>query len=92
MEVITGLWRRQTEFQVNLKLGLTPGFSPRGSHQLGHRAEARGCFERAVRWLREQKSLPGQYTQELADFRAEAQAVLAGLTGELPADVFAPTP
>ncbi len=58
--------------------------------QLRHREAARGCFERAVQWVSDQKSLPPEYTQELAVFRAEAQAVLAGLSGELPADVFAP--
>jgi len=59
---------------------------------LRHREEARGCYERAVHWLRERKSLAAEYSQELVAFRAEAQAVLAGLTGELPADIFAPPP
>jgi len=36
--------------------------------------------------------LPAEYSQELVAFRAGAQAVLAGLTGELPADIFAPPP
>jgi tetratricopeptide (TPR) repeat protein len=51
-------------------------------HHLGHRDEARGCFERAVRWLGGHKSLPANYTQELAAFRAEAEAVLAGSVGD----------
>ncbi len=59
-------------------------------HQLRQREEARACYERAVRWLGEHKSLSAEYTAELAAFRAEAQAVLAGLTGELPADIFGP--
>jgi hypothetical protein len=59
-------------------------------HRLGHREEARSCFDRAVRWLSEQKGLNEQYAKELAAFRAEAEAVLAGTGGELPADVFAP--
>ncbi len=46
-------------------------------HRLGHRTEARGCFERAVRWVGEQKTLPAQYAKELTMFRAEADAVLA---------------
>ena len=61
-------------------------------HHLRHREEARGCYERAVHWLRERKSLPAEYSQELVAFRAEAQAVLAGLTGKLPAVIFAPPP
>jgi hypothetical protein len=61
-------------------------------YQLGHRDQARDCHERAVHWLSEQKSLLAAYTQELAAFRSEAQAVLAGLTGKLPPDVFAPPP
>jgi tetratricopeptide (TPR) repeat protein len=67
-------------------------FQAMAHHRLGHRDEARACFDRALRWLSEQKGLPEQYAKELADFRAEAEAVL-GLTnriGELPDDVFAP--
>ncbi len=48
--------------------------------------------ERAVHCWGEQKSLPAEYSQELVAFRAEAQAVLAGLTGKLPAAIFAPPP
>jgi serine/threonine protein kinase/WD40 repeat protein len=62
--------------------------------RLGHWEEAKGCFERAVHWLKDQKDLSAQHSQDLAAFRAEAEAVL-GLTrpvGELPADVFAPEP
>jgi len=59
---------------------------------LRHREEARGCYERAVLWLKELKRLLAEQTQELIAFRADAQAVLAGLTGKLPADIFAPPP
>jgi tetratricopeptide (TPR) repeat protein len=59
-------------------------------HRLGHREEARGCYDRAMRWLREQKSLDQQYAKELAGFRGEAEAVLAMPAGELPAELFAP--
>jgi tetratricopeptide (TPR) repeat protein len=59
-------------------------------HRLGHPAQARACFDRAVRWWGERKNLPAQHVQELSGFRAEAEAVLAGPGGELPADVFAP--
>jgi tetratricopeptide (TPR) repeat protein len=62
--------------------------------RLGQAVEARDSFDRAVRWWREHQQLPDQHAKELADFRAEAEAVL-GLTrpnGELPADVFARVP
>ena len=59
-------------------------------HRLGHREAARGCYDRAVRWLREQKGLDQQYAKQLAGFRGEAEAVLAGPVGELPAEPFVP--
>jgi eukaryotic-like serine/threonine-protein kinase len=59
-------------------------------HRLGHREEAQRCFDRAVRWLIEQKGLSQQQATELAAFRAEAEAILAGPVLELPADAFAP--
>jgi serine/threonine protein kinase/WD40 repeat protein len=59
-------------------------------HPQGHRERAHAYFNRAVDWLGQQKSLPDQYTKELAVFRIEAEAVLAGPPGELPADVFVP--
>jgi serine/threonine protein kinase/WD40 repeat protein/tetratricopeptide (TPR) repeat protein len=58
-------------------------------HRLGQTVQALSAFDRAVRWCREQKNLPDQYVEELAGFRAEAEAVLARPTGELPDDVFA---
>jgi tetratricopeptide (TPR) repeat protein len=51
-------------------------------HRLGQGAEARACFDRAMHWLRDQKNLPEQFARELADFRAEAESVLAGISGE----------
>ena len=61
-------------------------------HRLGQTVQAREAFDRAVRWWREQKQLRDDYAQELAEFRAEAEAVL-GLprpNGELPSDEFDP--
>jgi tetratricopeptide (TPR) repeat protein len=57
-------------------------------HWLGQHAEARSCYERAERWLGEQKNLTAQYASELAVFRREAGRVLAA-PRELPTDVFA---
>ena len=62
------------------------------THGLGRREPARGLYDRAVRWLGTQKGLSESYTKELTAFRAEAQSVLAGPAGDLPADVFAPGP
>jgi WD40 repeat protein/Tfp pilus assembly protein PilF len=58
-------------------------------HRLGHREEARTCFDRGLRWLAGQQGLNERYTKELAAFRAEAERLLAGPRGELPDDVFA---
>ncbi len=60
------------------------------AHQrLGHREDATQCFGRGVRWLDEHKNLPARQAQELAVFRAETEAVLAGPAGEMPENVFA---
>jgi eukaryotic-like serine/threonine-protein kinase len=63
-------------------------------HRLGHRAEARIDFDRALQLLREPHGLNSNSIQELAGFRAEAEAVLAdpATAGDLPEDVFAPAP
>ncbi len=58
-------------------------------HRLGHRSEARARYDRAVRWAGSERAFPRNAAQELADFRVEAEAVLAGPGDELPADVFA---
>jgi WD40 repeat protein/tetratricopeptide (TPR) repeat protein len=57
---------------------------------LGHSNQAQTCFDRAVRWVESRQKLPPHYIQDLATFRAEAVALLAGPGGDLPADVFAP--
>jgi WD40 repeat protein/Flp pilus assembly protein TadD len=58
-------------------------------HQLGDRDKARDCYDRAARWLAGQKSPSAEEEMELAAFRTEAEVVLAGPAGDLPADVFA---
>jgi hypothetical protein len=58
-------------------------------HRLGHDADARACLERALRWQQQHPDLPGNFTQELAAFRAEAEAALAQPTLDLPDDIFA---
>jgi tetratricopeptide (TPR) repeat protein len=59
-------------------------------HRLGDATSARGCFDRAVRWLSEGKNPSAQYVPELTGFRAEAEALLDSRPPELPADVFVP--
>ena len=59
-------------------------------HRLGHGDGARENRDRALRWLENCKGLTAENARELADFRAEAEAVLAGPADELPVDVFAP--
>ena len=59
-------------------------------HDLGHAAQARTSFERAVHWLNGRTNLVPQYAEELASFRAEAEVILAKPGGDLPADVFVP--
>ena len=58
-------------------------------HRLGHRATARGYYDRAVLWIRRQKDLTGPNAKELAAFRAEAEAVLAVRFDDLPERAFA---
>ena len=56
----------------------------------GDASQARACFDQAVRWWGQRKSLPAQYISDLTAFRAESEGVLADSRAELPADVFAP--
>ncbi|HZW34979.1 MAG TPA: protein kinase [Isosphaeraceae bacterium] len=93
---------RHAEAIVTLERSLVAGhgqsdgfdlfFLAMAHHRLGHRDQAKGCFDRAVRWLSTQKNLPESQTKELTLFRAEAEAVLARPTAELPDDVFADPP
>jgi uncharacterized protein HemY len=58
-------------------------------HRLGRTDRARDAFDRALRWWRGQKSLPGRHARELVAFQSEAEAVLARPGGDLPDNVFA---
>jgi serine/threonine protein kinase/WD40 repeat protein/tetratricopeptide (TPR) repeat protein len=58
-------------------------------HRLGHRGEARRDLDRAITWMAHPAALTPDQLKELASFRTEAGAVLAGPAGELPEDVFA---
>jgi tetratricopeptide (TPR) repeat protein len=60
-------------------------------HRQGQREQARACFHRADLWKEQHIGTIRQFAQEVAMFRTEAEAVLAGPAGELPADVFAPS-
>jgi uncharacterized protein HemY len=90
---------RYAEAIETLKRSLTAGqghsdawdlfFLAMAHHRLGHREQARACFERGMSWMHDQKTLSDQHARELAAFRAEAEAVLADFGAELPAQVFA---
>jgi tetratricopeptide (TPR) repeat protein len=58
-------------------------------HQLGHREEARGLYDQAVRWMGGQKTLSVSEKDEPAASRAEAQSVLAGRAEDIPENFFA---
>jgi tetratricopeptide (TPR) repeat protein len=57
-------------------------------HRMGHRIQARESFDRAVRWVRDQRNFSADRAVGLARLRAKAEAVLAGPAGELPEHVF----
>jgi serine/threonine protein kinase/WD40 repeat protein/Flp pilus assembly protein TadD len=65
-------------------------FLAMGHHRLGHRTEARNCYDRAVRWMGEHRSLSDRDAKQLTDFRSEAETVLAEPPSMLPVEVFAP--
>ncbi len=54
-------------------------------HRLNHLEQSRDCWKQADCWFEaNRKNLTPQYLKELTAFRAEAEAVLAGLADELP--------
>ncbi len=57
--------------------------------RLGHNEEARRALDRATAWMGHPAALSPVQLKELRSFRTEAEAALAGPTGELPAEVFA---
>ncbi len=59
-------------------------------HKLGQADRARASLDRALRWRREHPNLPGQWTEELNMFQAEAEALLGIRLPPLPAEPFAP--
>jgi serine/threonine protein kinase/WD40 repeat protein/tetratricopeptide (TPR) repeat protein len=59
-------------------------------HRLGHHAEARAAFDRARTWMSDHGLKDPSLYPALERVRAEAEAVLAGPSSELPEDVFAP--
>jgi serine/threonine protein kinase/tetratricopeptide (TPR) repeat protein len=68
-------------------------FRAMARHRLGNEAAARDDYDRALRWIAAQGSEIRQEDAELTAFRAEAEAVLSGPAGELPAEVFSlPSP
>ena len=52
---------------------------------LGHRDQARDCYDRAMRWMREPHHLDASNARELAGFQQEARVMLT----DLPDEVFA---
>ena len=57
-------------------------------HRLGHRDDARRCFDRAVTWMSQPGRLTAEQSTEVAAFRAEAESVLAWPPGEMPEEFF----
>ncbi len=79
---------RFAEALSDLEKSLAKGYGPSDAwdlfflamahHRLGHREIARQYLDRAIEWVSHQTSLTGENMKELAGFRAEAEAVLAG--------------
>ncbi len=59
-------------------------------YKLGQLGRARADLDRALRWRRDRPNLPGQWSEELNLFQAEAEALLGIRLLPLPADLFVP--
>jgi tetratricopeptide (TPR) repeat protein len=90
---------RYAESRTSLEQSLAAGYGPSDGdalfflamahHRLGHRDAARAHFDRALRWMSAHPYVVAPRLRQLAAFRAEAEALLAGPAAELPEDVFA---
>ncbi len=61
-------------------------------HRLGRPGGARVELDRAIAWNRNHRQERPESHAQLQAFQAEAEAILAGPSGDLPADPFAPDP
>jgi hypothetical protein len=88
-EAVTVLKRSLAAGNGDIK-GFDLLFLAMARQRLGDRASARDHFFEAVSWIEGNRDLDPEYAGELKEFRVEAEALLHGPDGELPADVFAP--
>jgi tetratricopeptide (TPR) repeat protein len=45
-------------------------------HQLGEPAKAKDCYDRALKWVRDQRDMPSSWVEDLTAFQAEADALV----------------
>jgi uncharacterized protein HemY len=46
-------------------------------HQLGEPAKAKDCYDRALKWVRDQQNIPSYWVADLTAFQAEADGLFA---------------